>query len=104
MRAHARVYVRMCVVLQVLGQVLQVLGCMCVMLQVLGLLQVLGQVLGLAVGAGAGAGTGPSPLIDVQPPLYIRQTPETPEPLNTYIFYDADITPEGKKRYFPGVS
>ena len=55
-------------------------------------------------GAGAGAGRGLLRLIDVQPPLYIRQTPETPEPLNTYIFYDADITPEGKKRYFPGVS
>ena len=37
---------RVCVVLQVLGQVLQVLGRMCVVLQVLGLLQVLGQVLG----------------------------------------------------------
>ena len=42
----------------------------------------------------------------VQPPtkFCFRQTPETPEPLNKYIFYDADITPEGKKRYFPGVS
>jgi spore maturation protein SpmB len=49
---------RMCVVLQVLGQVLQVLGRMCVVLQVLsrivvlqvlGLLQVLGQVLGLVL-------------------------------------------------------
>jgi len=69
MREHARVCMRMCVVLQVLGQVLQVLGrmCvvlqvlsrsvvlqvlgrMCVVLQVLGLLQVLGQVLGLVLG------------------------------------------------------
>ena len=58
MRAHARVCVRMCVVLQVLGQVLQVLGRMCVVLQVLsrivvlqvlGLLQVLGQVPGLVL-------------------------------------------------------
>jgi hypothetical protein len=36
--------------------------------------------------------------------LYFRQTPETQEPLNKYIFYDTDITPEGKKRYLPGVS
>ena len=35
---------------------------------------------------------------------YFRQTPETLEPLNKYIFYDTDITPEGKKRYLPGVS
>ena len=66
---------------------------------------------GAGVGAGAGAGPGrgaggPSPLIAVQPPtkLYFRQTPKTLEPLNKYIFYDADITPEGKKRYLPGVS
>jgi hypothetical protein len=69
---------------------------------------------GAGVGAGAGAGPGrgaggaggPSPLIAVQPPtkLYYRQTPETPEPLNKYIFYDADIMPEGKKPYLPGVS
>jgi len=32
------------------------------------------------------------------------QTPETREPLNKYIFYDTDITPEGEKRYLPGVS
>jgi len=45
------------------------------------------------VGAGAGAGPGrgaggPSPLIAVQPPTryYFCQTPETPEPLNKYIF------------------
>ena len=42
---------------------------------------------GAGVGAGRGAG-GPSPLIAVQPPtkLYFRQTPETPEPLNKYIY------------------
>ena len=54
--------------------------------------------------AGAGAGAGPSLLIAIQPPNYFRQTPETPEPLNKYIFYDADVTPEGKRRYLPGVS
>ena len=45
-----------------------------------------------------------SPLIAVQPPskLYFRQTPETPEPLNKYIFYDTDITPEGKTVICPG--
>jgi len=46
MRAHARVCVRMCVVLQVLGQVLQVLGRMCIVIQVLSrsvVLQVLGR-------------------------------------------------------------
>ena len=69
---------------------------------------------GAGVGAGAEAGPGrgaegaggPSPLIAVQPPtkLYFCQTPETLKPLNKYIFYDADITPEGKRRYLPGVS
>ena len=65
---------------------------------------------GVGVGAGAGAGPGrgaggaggPSPLIAVQPPtkLNFRQTPETPEPLNKFIFYDANITPVGKKSLF----
>ena len=55
-------------------------------------------------GAGAGAGRGLLRLIDVQPPLNFRQTPETPEPLKKYIFYDADITSEGRKRELPGVS
>jgi len=61
---------------------------------------------GAGPGRGAGGAGGPSLLIAVQPPtkLYFRQTPETPEPLNKYIFYDADITLEGKKRYLPGVS
>ena len=69
---------------------------------------------GVSVGAGAGAGPGrgaggaggPSPIITVQPPtkLYFRQNPETPAPLNKYVFYDADITPEGKQRYLPGVN
>ena len=56
------------------------------------------------LGRGAGGAGGPSPLIAVQPPtkLYFRQTLETPEPLNKYIFYD--ITPKGKKRYLPGMS
>ena len=47
-----------------------------------------------------------SPLIAVQPPtkLKFRQNPETPELLNKYIFYDTDITPEGKKRYLTGMS
>ena len=36
--------------------------------------------------------------------LAFCQTQETPEPLNEYIFYNTDITPEGKKRYLPGVS
>jgi len=69
-----------------------------------GLVLVLG--LGRGLGRGAGGAGGPSPLIAVQPPtkLYFRQTPKTLEPLNKYIFYDADITPEGKKRYLPGVS
>jgi len=71
----------------------------------LGLVLVLG--LGRGLGGERGGGGGaPSLLIAVQPPtkLYFRQTPETPEPLNKYIIYDADITPEGKKRYLPGVS
>jgi len=37
-------------------------------------------------------------------PNYFRQTPETPEPLNKYMFYDTDIAPEGKTRYLLGVS
>jgi hypothetical protein len=47
-----------------------------------------------------------SPLIAVQPPtkLKFRQNPETPELLNKYIFYDTDITPEGKEHYYPGLS
>jgi hypothetical protein len=65
-----------------------------------------GAKVGAGPGRGAGRAGGPSPLIAVWPPtkLNFRQTPETPEPLNKYIFYDADITPEGKKRYLPGVS
>jgi len=69
---------------------------------------------GAGVGAGAGAGPGrgaggaggPSPLIADQPPtkLYFCQTPEIPEPLNKYMFYDTDITLEGKTRNSPGVS
>ena len=61
---------------------------------------------GAKPGRGAGGAGGPSSLITVQPTtkLYFRQTPETPEPLNKYIFYDADITLEGKIRYLPGVS
>ena len=69
-----------------------------------GLVLVLG--LGRGLGRGAGGAGGPSPLIAVQPPtkLYFCQIPETPEPLNKYIFYDTAITPEGKKCYLPGVS
>ena len=43
----------------------------------------------------------------VQPPtkFCFRQTPETPEPLDKYIFYNTVlITPEGKNRYLLGVS
>jgi len=36
--------------------------------------------------------------------LCFCQTPEFPEPLNEYVFYDTDTTPEGKKHYLPGVS
>ena len=73
------------------------------MLLTLGLVLVLW--LGRGLGGGGGAG-GPSPLIAAQPPtkLYFCQIPETPEPLNKNILYDADITPEGKERYLPGES
>jgi len=103
MRAHARVCVRMCVVLQVLSRsvVLLVLGRMCVVLQVLGLLQVL--VLVLVLGR---VGVGPSLLIAVQPPikLYFCQSWASPEPQNKYILYDTGTTPESKKRYLSGMS
>jgi hypothetical protein len=70
---------------------------------------------GAGVGAGAGAGPGRGAggaggagglLIAVQPPIKLCfcQTPETPEPLYKYIFYDADIRLDGKKRYLPWVS
>jgi hypothetical protein len=56
-------------------------------------------------GAGAGAGAGPSPLITVHPltKLYFRQSRATPEPQNKYILNDTETTPEGKKRYSPGM-
>jgi len=90
------VCVRMCVVLcvyvcvcvcVVLGQVLQVLGRMCVMLQVLGLLQVLGQVLGLVLQVlGLGLGLGRGILRSSPTQLYFRQSRATPEPQNKYTY------------------
>jgi len=91
---------RMCVVLQVLSRsvvlqvlsrsvVLQVLGRMCVVLQVLGL----------------GRGWGRGHLRSVHPPTkhYFRQPRATPEPQHKYMLNDTGTTPEGKKRYLPGM-
>ena len=110
MRAHARVCVRMCVVLQVLGQVLQVLGRMCFVLQVLsrsvvlqvlsrsvvlqawgvcvGLLQVLGQVLGLVLqvlGRERGRGLLRS-LLFTHPHNFIFANPGQPRSLKMNIY------------------
>ena len=74
------------------------------MLLTLGLVLVL--VLGQGLGGERGGRGGLLRVIAVQPPtkLYFCQIPETPEPLNKNILYDADITPEGKERYLPGES
>ena len=110
MRAHALVCVRMCVVLQVLGQVLQVLGRMCVVLQVLSrsvVLQVLrrmcvvllGQVLGLGLGLGLGLLCSS---LFTHPQNFIFANPGQPRSLKINI-NDTRIIPEGKKRYLPGM-
>ena len=119
MCAHARVCVRMCFVLQVLGQVLHGAGAhVC---RAPGAVQecrapgaevhvchAAGAGAGAgagAAGAGAGAGARPSPLITVHPPtkLYFRQSRATPEPQNKYMLNDTGTTPEGKKCYLPGM-
>jgi len=44
--------------------------------------------------------TMPAQVCVCHPPNFILPTPETPEPLDEYIFYDTDITPEGQKTSF----
>ena len=44
-----------------------------------------------------------APLITVHPPTKLCQSRATPEPQNKYILNDAGTTPEGKKRYLPGM-
>ena len=88
MCAHARVCMRMCFVLQVLGQVLHDAGAhVC---RAPGAVQECRAPgagahvcrAGAAAGAGARPGAGPSPLITVHPPtkLYFRQSRATLEP------------------------
>ena len=97
MCAHARVYMRMCFVLHVLGQVLHDAGAY--VCRAPGAVQECrapgaeahvcrvagaGAAAGVGAGAGAGAGAGPPPLITVHPPteLCFRQSRATPEPQN----------------------
>ena len=72
------------------------------MLLTLGLVLVLG--LGRGLGGERGGRWGLLRSSVFSHPPNFRLTPETPEPLNKNIFYDADITPEGKHRYLPGFS
>ena len=94
----------MCVVLQVLfrSAVLQVLGRTCVVLQVLELLQVLRQVLGLGRGRGRGGAFFAHHCSPTHKTVFC-QFRATPEPQNKYILNDTGTTPEGKKRYLPGM-